>query len=37
VNEGKVHAEFANGVLTVKVPKSEVSHPAGRKIPVMKK
>lgn len=37
VNEAKVHAEFANGVLTVKVPKSEVSHPAGRKIPVMKK
>jgi HSP20 family protein len=37
VNEAKVHAEFANGVLTVKVPKSEISHPAGRKIPVMKK
>ncbi|MBM3884515.1 MAG: Hsp20/alpha crystallin family protein [Gemmatimonadetes bacterium] len=37
VNESKVHAEFANGVLTVKVPKSEISHPAGRKIPVMKK
>lgn len=37
VNEAKVHAEFANGVLTVKVPKSEVSHPAGRKIPVMQK
>ncbi len=37
VDEGKVHAEFANGVLTVKVPKSAISHPAGRKIPVMKK
>jgi len=37
VNEAKVQAEFANGVLTVKVPKSEISHPAGRKIPVMKK
>lgn len=37
VNESKVHAEFANCVLTVKVPKSEISHPAGRKIPVMKK
>ncbi|MEK0431599.1 MAG: hypothetical protein RL139_1403 [Gemmatimonadota bacterium] len=37
VNEAKVSAEFANGILTVKVPKSEVSSPSARKIPIAKK
>ena len=37
VDEAKVSAELANGVLTVKVPKSEVSTPSARKIPVASK
>lgn len=37
VNAEKVTAEFANGVLTVKVPKVEVVPPAVRTIPIAKK
>lgn len=37
VNAEKVAAEFANGVLTVKVPKVEVTPPAVRTIPIAKK
>lgn len=34
VNEAKVSAEFANGVLTVRVPKLEVAPPKVRTVPI---
>ena len=37
VNPTKVAAEFANGILTIKVPKMEVTPPAVRTIPIAKK
>ncbi|MDH5234799.1 MAG: Hsp20/alpha crystallin family protein [Gemmatimonadota bacterium] len=37
VNEAKVSAEFANGVLTVRVPKLEVTPPKVRTVPIAKK
>ena len=37
VNEAKVSAEFNNGILTVKVPKVEVTPPAVRTVPIAKK
>ena len=37
VMEDKVAAEFKNGILTVKVPKVEVSPPVSRTIPIAKK
>ena len=37
VNEAKVSAEFNNGILTVKVPKLEVTPPAIRTVPIANK
>jgi HSP20 family protein len=37
VLDNKVSAEFANGVLTVRVPKAEVQRPASRTVPIAKK
>lgn len=37
VNEAKVTAEFANGVLTVRVPKMEIEAPKVRTVPIAKK
>jgi len=37
VHEAKVLAEFVNGILTVKVPKMEVSTPTPRTVPIAKK
>ena len=37
VHEAKVMAEFVNGILTVKVPKMEVSTPTPRTVPIAKK
>lgn len=37
VEDAKVSAEFTNGVLTVRVPKSKEAHPAARTVPIAKK
>jgi HSP20 family protein len=37
VQEQKVVAEFGNGILTIKVPKADVTTPAPRTIPIAKK
>jgi HSP20 family protein len=37
VKEDKITAEFNNGILTVKVPKMEVTTPTSRTIPIAKK
>ena len=37
VEDAKVSAEFANGVLTVKIPKSREAQPAARTVPIAKK
>lgn len=37
VLDNKVSAEFANGVLMVRVPKAEVQRPASRAVPIAKK
>jgi len=37
VLDDKVSAEFANGVLTVRIPKAEVQRPAARTVPIAKK
>ncbi len=37
VLDDKVSAEFANGVLTVRIPKAEVQRPASRTVPIAKK
>ncbi|MCL4212514.1 MAG: Hsp20/alpha crystallin family protein [Gemmatimonadales bacterium] len=37
VNEAKVTAEFANGILTVRVPKMEIEAPKVRTVPIAKK
>lgn len=37
VKEDKITAEFNNGILTVKVPKMEVTPPKSRTIPIAKK
>jgi HSP20 family protein len=37
VKEDKITAEFNNGILTIKVPKMEVTAPTSRTIPIAKK
>lgn len=37
VQEGKVSAEFSEGILKVRVPKREVTPPTARKVPIAKR
>jgi HSP20 family molecular chaperone IbpA len=37
VEDAKVSADFANGVLTVRVPKVKETRPASRTVPIAKK